>query len=227
MATTLERPLRKDAERNRQRVLAAARELFAERGLHVTLDDIARAAGVGVGTVYRRFPDKEQLIDALFEERVGEIRNAASESLELADPWAAVVSFLERSLELQAEDRGLKEVLLSSAHGQARVEHARQEIEPLVVALLERARAAGVIREDLEVHDLLLLQHAVGEVADYTREADPQVWRRMLVIVLDGLRPDRRRPSPMLCPPLDDAGLVCSMANLGRRRPRGGEEPAV
>lgn len=226
MATTVDRPLRKDAERNRQRVLAAARELFAERGLDVTLDDIARAAGVGVGTVYRRFPDKEQLIDALFEERVGEIRNAASESLELSDPWAAVVSFLERSLELQAEDRGLKEVLLSSAHGQARVEHARREIEPLVTALLDRARAAGAIREDLEVHDLVLLQHAVGEVADYTREADPQVWRRMLVIVLDGLRPDRRRPSPMPSPPLDDAGLVCSMANLGRRRRRGSEEPA-
>ncbi|HEX7609109.1 MAG TPA: helix-turn-helix domain-containing protein, partial [Solirubrobacteraceae bacterium] len=65
MGIAVERPLRRDAERNRQRVLAAARELFAERGLDVTLDDIARGAGVGVGTVYRRFPDKEQLIDAL------------------------------------------------------------------------------------------------------------------------------------------------------------------
>jgi AcrR family transcriptional regulator len=225
MSVTLERPLRRDAERNRQRVLAAARELFAERGLDVTLDDIARGAGVGVGTVYRRFPDKEQLIDALFEERVGEIRNAASESLQIADPWTAFVSFLERALELQAEDRGLKEVLLSSAHGQARVEHAREEIEPLVAELLNRARAAGAIREDLDVHDLILLQHAIGEVADYTREADPQVWRRMLVIVLDGLRPDRRRPSRMPCSALDDAGLVCSMQNLGSRRRRGDQGP--
>src|ERR1700761_4755874 len=99
MATTSERPLRKDAERNRQRVLDAARELFAERGLGVSLDDIARHAGVGVGTVYRRFPDKEQLIDALFEERIGEMLSAAGESLEMPDPWLALVRFLERALE--------------------------------------------------------------------------------------------------------------------------------
>jgi AcrR family transcriptional regulator len=227
MGIVVERPLRRDAERNRQRILAAARELFAERGLDVTLDDIARGAGVGVGTVYRRFPDKEQLIDALFEERVGEISKAAGESLLIADPWSAFVGFLERSLELQAEDRGLKEVLLGSAHGQARVERARREIEPLVSQLLRRAQDAGAIRADLDVHDLILLQHAIGEVADYTREADPQVWRRMLVIVLDGLRPDRRRPSLMPCSALDDAGLVCSMQNLGGRRRRGGEGPGA
>ena len=114
-------PLRKDAERNRQRILEAAREVFATRGLSATLDDIAHHAGVGVGTVYRRFPDKEQLIDALFEERIDEIATAATESVAIEDPWDGVVHFLQRALELQAGDRGLKQLLLSTTHGQARV----------------------------------------------------------------------------------------------------------
>ena len=90
--TPPERPLRKDAERNRQRILEAAGELFAERGLGVTLDDVAHHAGVGVGTVYRRFPDKEVLIDALFEQRIEAIATIASEALEIEDPWDGVSS---------------------------------------------------------------------------------------------------------------------------------------
>jgi AcrR family transcriptional regulator len=220
MSTAIERPLRKDAERNRQRVLDAARELFAERGLGVSLDDIAHHAGVGVGTVYRRFPDKEQLIDALFEDRVGEMLNAASDSLEIGDPWHGLVHFLEHALELQVEDRALKELLLSTSEAHARIERARSKIEPVAAAVLERAQQAGVVRADIEVSDLLLLQHAIGEVADYTREAAPEVWRRTLTIALDGLRPDRRRPSPMPSPALDDEQIVCSMRDWGSRRRR-------
>ncbi len=133
MSTTAPRPLRKDAERNRVRILAAARELFAEQGLTVTLDDIARHAGVGVGTVYRRFPDKEQLIDALFEDRLGEIVAVATESAEIDDPWLALVHFLERALELQADDRALKELLLSTTDGHARIERGRALIQPIVI----------------------------------------------------------------------------------------------
>ncbi len=220
MATVSERPLRKDAERNRQRVLQAARELFAERGLGVSLDDIARHAGVGVGTVYRRFPDKEQLIDALFEERIGEMLRAASESLEISDPWLGFVGFLERALEMQAEDRALKELLLSTSAAHARIERARNQIQPIVEAVLQRAQQANVVRGDLAVSDLILLQHGIGEVADYTRETAPEVWRRTLTIALDGMRPDRRRPSPLPVPPLDDEQIVCSMRDWGLRRKR-------
>jgi len=220
MATTVARPLRKDAERNRQRILEAAREVFAERGLGVSLDDIAKHAGVGVGTVYRRFPDKELLIDALFEDRVGEILNAASESLDVKDPWLAVAGFLQRALELQVEDRALKELLLSTTESHARIEHARRRIQPVIATLLERAQRAGVLREDLAVSDLVLIQHAIGEVADYSREAAPEVWRRMLVIALDGLRPDRRRVTPMPVAPLDDEQISCSMRDWGARRRR-------
>src|SRR5262249_52747464 len=147
----VDKPLRRDAERNRQRILAAARELFAEHGLEVTLDDIARAAGVGVGTVYRRFPDKDQLIEALFEERIDEVHAAAEAALEIADPWEAYVTFLTRALELQASDRGLKEVLLGSSYGRDRIERARAKIQPVVVTLLRRAQEAGAIRDDLSI----------------------------------------------------------------------------
>ena len=220
MATTSERPLRRDAERNRQRILVSARVLFAERGLGVSLDEIARHAGVGVGTVYRRFPDKEQLIDALFEDRLAEILAAATASLEMSDPWDALVHFLERSMEMQVEDRALKQLLLSTTAAHARIEHGRRQIQPVVAAILRRAQEAGVVREDLAVSDMMLLQHGIGEVADYTREVAPEVWRRIVLIALDGLRPDRRRPSPMPAPPLDDEQLVCSMRDWGLRRRR-------
>jgi|SRR5580693_6168866 AcrR family transcriptional regulator len=220
MATTSERPLRRDAERNRQRILDTARVLFAERGLGVSLDEIARQAGVGVGTVYRRFPDKEQLIDALFEDRLGEILTAATDSLEMSDPWDALAHFIERSMELQVEDRALKELLLSTTTAHARIERGRQRIQPVVETVLGRAQQAGVVREDLTVADLLLLQHAIGEAAEYTREVAPQAWRRIMLIALDGLRPDRRRPSPMPVPPLDDEQILCSMRDWGQRRRR-------
>src|SRR3954452_23985090 len=104
-ATT--RPLRKDAAKNRERLLASARELFAEHGLGVTLNDIAHHAGVGDGTAYRRFANKEEVIDALFEERLQPVEAAARESLEEPDPWLALTGYLERTLQLQFGDRGL------------------------------------------------------------------------------------------------------------------------
>src|SRR3954447_9838578 len=92
-----DRPLRRDAERNRQRILTAAGELFAQRGLSVTLDDIARHAGVGVGTVYRRFPDKEQLIDALFEQRMEASRKIRTRAMGYSSTWQALVFWIERA----------------------------------------------------------------------------------------------------------------------------------
>jgi AcrR family transcriptional regulator len=220
MATGTERPLRRDAERNRQRILETAGALFAERGLGVSLDEIARHAGVGVGTVYRRFPDKEQLIDALFEDRLAEILAAATAALEISDPWEGLAHFVERSMELQVADRALKELLLSTTAAHARIEHGRQQIQPVVDAILDRAREAGVVRDDLDISDLLLLQHAIGEAAEYTHEVAPEAWRRILCIALDGLRPDRRRPSPMPVPPLDDEQVDCTMREWGQRRRR-------
>jgi AcrR family transcriptional regulator len=182
------RPLRKDAERNRLRILEAARELFAERGLQATLDDVAHRAGVGVGTVYRRFPDKDQLVEALFESRLDQMSALARESLEDEDAWRGLVSFLQGVLSLQAEDRGLKEVALGGPRGQSHVAAARQRIAPLVAQLVARAKQQGALRPDVEVSDMPLLQLMIGTIVDCSREIDPELWRRFLAIVLDGLR---------------------------------------
>ena len=192
----VDRPLRKDAERNRQRILAAAGELFTERGLGVTLDDIARHAGVGVGTVYRRFPDKEVLIDALFDQRLETICAIADQALENPDPWAGLVQFFERGCELQARDRGLKELLGSHTHGGGCVVDARDRLRILVTELFDRAKAAGVVRADVAPFDAPLIHIMIGAVMDRTHDVEPDVWRRYLGLVLDGLRPESATPLP-------------------------------
>src|SRR5918996_6386657 len=136
-------PLRADAERNRQRLLAAAKDLFATRGLDVTLDEIARHAGVGTGTAYRRFPNKDALIDALMVDRIGELAAIARECLEDPDPWRGLAGYFDRALALQAADRGLKEVLFTSGRGRERSNHAREKMGPVVTRLVRRAVAAG------------------------------------------------------------------------------------
>jgi AcrR family transcriptional regulator len=203
MATTVERPLRKDAERNRRRILDAAAELFMERGLGVTLNDIAHHADVGVGTVYRRFPDKELLIDALFEDRVAEFGLLAEESLEDPDPWQGLVSFLERSLELQARDKGLKQLLMSTPQGCAQVAGVRERVIPLVQALVERAREAGVLCTDIVAEDVPVLQWMLGAIVDHGGAENPELWRRYFQLMLRGLRADSDEPSPLAVAALD------------------------
>ena len=132
MSTDVERPLRRDAQRNRQRILAAARREFAERGLDVSMDDIARAAGVGVGTVYRRFPDKEQLIDALFEDRMAEMVELVERCLAIEDPWDGFVTFLAEMCGRQSADRGLKELLLSTSRGEIGRASCRERVSECV-----------------------------------------------------------------------------------------------
>ena len=199
------RPLRRDAEQNRVRILDAARVAFAERGLDVSMDEIARCAGVGVGTVYRRFPDKELLIEALFEHRLDELVTIATEAAALDDPWDALQELLERFVAVQVEDRGLRDLLLSSAHAEQRVRRARSRIAPVADGILARAQEAGRLRDDVLGTDLALVQFMLASLADYTREVEPELWRRFLAIVLDGLRARRSRPSPLPAEPIDDA----------------------
>jgi AcrR family transcriptional regulator len=214
-----ERPLRRDAERNRQRILDAARVVFAERGLSGSHDDIARQAGVGVGTVYRRFPDKEQLIDALFEARIEEIVDVARAAVDHPDPWEALVGYLVRMQEVQSADRALKEILLGGARGLERAVAARTLIVPLVSQVLQRAKDAGVVRRDIELTDLPLIQLAIGTVADASRDVAPDVWRRTMTLVLDGLRAESAR-SELVSPALDEqhADEVLACYGASRRR---------
>lgn len=189
--------LRKDAERNRQRILEAARELFAERGLSVTLNDVAHHAGVGVGTVYRRFPDKEVLIDTLFQEQLDEWARIYEEGLEDPDPWHAVLSTHERALELWASNRGLKEILLGSPQASARAVRQRQQLHPLAARVIERAQAAGEIRADATTQDYGVILLMVSAVMDSAEDVDPELWRRYARIALQGLRPQGASLEPL------------------------------
>src|SRR3954453_18066894 len=185
------RPLRKDAERNRQRLLAAAGELFAERGLDATLNEIAHHEGVGVGTAYRRFANKEEVIDAYFEAKLDQVAELADEALQDPDSWRGLVTYVERASALQMQDRGLMQIFRNPARGQQRVAQASARIAPLIVALVERARADGKLRSDFESTDLPMIQLALTTLMDATRSFEPSLYRRYLAIFLDGMRGDR------------------------------------
>jgi AcrR family transcriptional regulator len=215
---TTHRPLRKDAERNRRRILAAARELFAERGLGVTLNEIAHHAGVGVGTVYRRFPDKTQLVDGLFEQRLQEIVELVEAALHDPDPWHGLTTFLERSLALQAADRGLKELVLGAPGAPERLARLRAQLRPLVAEVVARAREAGRLRADCEPEDLGIVQLMVGAVIDAGHDVAPELWRRYLAVVLQGLRAEPAPPEPLNTPPVSPVQLDDVL--IGAWRPR-------
>jgi AcrR family transcriptional regulator len=197
-----ERPLRRDAQRNRELILEAARAAFAEDGLDIGLHEIARRAGVGVATVYRRFPDKDALIVALFEDRIGDVVVIAEEALAAPDAWDGLVGFFERTLELQAADRGLHQLVFAQATGTDCAADARERITPLVARLVERAQAEGALRDDVSAFDIGILRKMLGMVLEAMHEIDPEGWRRSLVLVLDGLRRSRRAPSPLPGRPL-------------------------
>ena len=199
--TPSEKPLRADAERNRQRLIDAAREVFAERGLDATLDDIADRAGVGVGTAYRRFPSKDDLIDALFEQELDEIVAIAEAAAAHEDPWDGLVHWLTNIVEKQVTNRGLKAIMTSTARGKDRVNAARSQIAPRIMPLVQRAREAGKLRADVQPSDIPMIVFMITSGAEYTRGADPELWRRYLAIALDGLRGDSKLPRDALAMP--------------------------
>jgi AcrR family transcriptional regulator len=192
------RPLRRDAERNRQEILLAARAAFAERGVEVTLDEIAQRAGVGVGTIYRRYANKDELIDELYEDIVAEIATVAEAALAQADPWKGLTDFLEQSLARQASNRALKDLLPGGCQrGRERVARARERVAPLVSELFERAKQSGRLRPDVTETDMATIVMMLGAVIDSTRTTQPDAWRRYLGIVLDGLRTRRNAPTDL------------------------------
>jgi AcrR family transcriptional regulator len=216
---TRDRPLRKDAERNRVRILDAARELFAEQGLGVTLNDIAHHAGVGVGTVYRRFPDKSRLIDELFEEQVGEMVAFMEEAVEDPDPWRGLTRYLTRNLELQTRDRAFREIVTGTPEGAERIGRIRARLFPLGARLVQRAKDAGALRADFEPADFPILILMLTAIVDAAREIEPELWRRYLDIAIQGLRADPTAPDPLSTPPvnLDQMPYVLAAFKLPRR----------
>jgi AcrR family transcriptional regulator len=217
----VERPLRRDAERNRRRILAAAAEVFSERGLDATLDEIARAAGVGVGTVYRRFPDKDSLVQELFKDRIDSLVTVAEQACAAADPWQGLVSYLEFAVSAMAADLGLRQMMTFATYGRDQVCYARERMRPVIVRLVERAQSAGGLRQDVEASDVKLIIFMLASVAEYAATVRPDIWRRYLALLLDGLRPARETVSelPVRAPDvLDIEGVM--RAHVHRFAPR-------
>ena len=179
--------LRADAERNRRCLLAAAAAAFAEGGLEVGVADIARRAGVGTGTLFRRFPTKADLVVAVVEACVGEVIAAAEAGLADPDPWHGLVTTLETAAELQSRNRGLLDAAGDRLMADPRLRELHERVVAAIGALVARAQAAAVLRDDVTALDVAFLLRAVGQ-ASWKRDA-PELWRRCLGILLDGLRP--------------------------------------
>jgi len=200
--TDLERPLRADAARNRELILQTARKCFAERGLSVTLNDIAHEAGVGVGTVYRRFADKDSLIEALLATKFEAMNAAAARAADEVDPREALRVYLMGVFEFRARDRALADAIVRAGKARPSIVQERDRLETQVSAIIGRAREAGVVRVGFDYRDLPMLTTMVGSVADATRAHDPNAWRRYAEVIVEGILPGGTE-APMLGEPLD------------------------
>ncbi|WP_203993662.1 TetR/AcrR family transcriptional regulator [Virgisporangium aurantiacum] len=191
------RPMRADAARNRDRLLAAATEVFAERGLDASLEEIARRAGVSIGTLYNHFPTRESLFDAIFPARMSILDERAAAALADADPWSGFVMFTEALFALHAEDRGLNDALAQRVPLSPGLIEACHRCFGHLDRLIARARDSGQLRADFETADFATLVWAMGQVIRESVDVAPDAWRRCLAFFLDGLRADAAHPVPV------------------------------
>jgi AcrR family transcriptional regulator len=209
-----DRPLRADAERNRQRIVEAARLVFAERGLDAPLDAIAARAGVGQATLYRRFPRREDLVLACFAPKLAEYADAVEEALCSPDAWAGFCAYMERICGMQAADLGVQDVLTTTFPTAPEVEAQRAHAFERLTELIRRAQAQGELRADFVPEDVVLILLANAGVVRTMRAAAPEAWRRFVALILDGLRADCARPMP---PPPTPAQTYRAMLGIDRR----------
>ncbi|MEO7260410.1 MAG: helix-turn-helix domain-containing protein [Jatrophihabitantaceae bacterium] len=209
------RPLRRDAAQNRQRLLAAAAQVFAEHGLVAGVDEVARAAGVGMGTLYRRFPTKQALIDELIGDlrlRLLELARAASG----CGHGAGLEELLTEAGQLQADQPGCLQQLWNSSEAQPQ---AMTEFRQLVVSLLREGQRHGRIRPEATPGDITMVFFSIRSVIDATRTVAPAAWRRHLELLIAGLRPagDPTSQSELTQKPLSQAQLRRIVGDSSRR----------
>jgi AcrR family transcriptional regulator len=181
-----ERPLRADARRNREAILKAARVEFAKHGGDAQMDDIARRAKLGVGTLYRHFPTKDALAGALAIDHFTQVTEIARDAEHIEDPWEAFETMLLRGAELFSRDRAMAEVIALAPNAMSDAK-SRTELEAIGARVMRRAQKAGVLRKDARPDDIGLIMCGVGATAS-TGRFGPTAWRRHLRIALDGLR---------------------------------------
>ncbi|MGM1060252.1 TetR/AcrR family transcriptional regulator [Saccharothrix sp. Mg75] len=206
--TTRPKPLRKDARRNRELLVGAARELFARHGLDVPLEEVARTAGVSIGTLYNHFPQRADLVDEVFADRAETVVRIAEHALSLADPWDGLVHFLERVCEQQAADRGYNDLVSRRVPQATPTEEYRRGYE-LMVRIVERAQESGALRADVTLEDLAFVTWGTARTVEAAGAIRSSLWRRHLAILLDGMRADAAHPLPE--PPLRPEELARAM----------------
>ncbi len=182
------RPLRADARRNRERVLKAARACYAEHGREAQIDEIARTAGVGVGTVYRHFPTKEALGEAIAADHFERLAAGAREGLEHEDAWQGFCEFMSRAAEMQANDLAVAEVMAAQPEAMREAAERRDDLHEAVAQLVVRAQQAGALRADVVPEDVPMLLCGLGRATRVGSTGPTMSWERYLVIMLDGLR---------------------------------------
>jgi AcrR family transcriptional regulator len=191
---TSPRPLRADAARNRELLLAAAAEEFAEHGLDASVADIARRAGVGKGTVFRHFATKDDLLAAIVLDRIDALNVVGERLLQAADPGAALLEFLTAAAH-QRQQLDLS-FLQEAGELNPEVTRVRAQMFQTVGTLVERARKHGTVRADVTGTDVILLMCAPNYVTSYLPDASPDLWKRYLAIIFDGLRAEGAHPLP-------------------------------
>jgi AcrR family transcriptional regulator len=194
--TACGRGLRADAERNRERVIDAAREVFAQHGLDASTNEIARHAGVGVATLFRRFPTRDDLIAAAFAEKMSDYVEAVGDALDDPDPWHGFCTYIERICQMQANDRGFADVLTMTFPTARAFEADRRRSGEALSKLIERAKATGRLRDDFAHQDVPLILMANAGIVTATRDAAPDAWRRLLGYILQSFAAEAAQPLP-------------------------------
>jgi AcrR family transcriptional regulator len=190
-----DRMLRADARRNRAAVLVAAKQLFGESGLDVQMPDVAKSAKVGVGTVYRHFATKDELIAALVAERFERLAEKCREVLALDDPWEGTCEFIRFAAQIQSEDRGLCEVMGSRPELMDAAARAN-DLPALCDRLVKRAQRAGKLRRDLSWEDIPMIACGLGSIIHTSVGPATGRWPRLVELILDGLRAPGTRKLP-------------------------------
>ncbi|GAA2404769.1 helix-turn-helix domain-containing protein [Streptomyces glaucosporus] len=212
-------PLRRDARRNRELLLAAARAVYAEQGVDAPLDEIARRAGVGNATLYRHFPTRGALIEAVFGDSLTETMRWGEEVRRGEDPWESLTVYLERVFEGLAADRGANDLMTTGVEGVPSLEALRAHNHETIGVLIRRAQEQGTVRRDVTAEDLLFALAALGRVVPASAAVVPGSWRRYLALLLDGLRAEAARPLP--APPLTFGQLEEVLREVGPLGPGG------
>jgi AcrR family transcriptional regulator len=212
-ATTAKRPLRRDAARNRAVLLAAAERAFLERGVEASLEQIAQDAGVAVGTLYRHFPTRADLVVAVYSDKIGAFLARRDELLAMDDAWESFRLYLDTICTIQAADRGFSDFLSMRFPASRETEDLQDRICLMTHHVLDHAQAEGAVRPDVSSGDVVSLIWANSRILDATLPVAPNSWKRHLYLMLSGFKAGDNDPLPE--PPLDDAELYDAMAHLG------------